>query len=81
MQASQQINGMKTELSQITQNLKSAQANNRKQAEMLQAQKAAVSRSPELVHIEKLEEAVQQAQEVLPAMSRSLQWPSHTNPH
>lgn len=46
------------------QEVKSAQANNIKQADMLQSQRAAVSGDTELVQIERLEEAVQQAQEV-----------------
>lgn len=46
------------------QALKSVQASNKHQAETVSSQKAAVRQSPELVEIEQLEEAIQQAQEV-----------------
>ena len=64
VQVGQQISIVEGQLTRIMQELKSVQANNRKQGDMLQSQRAAVSGNAELVQIERLEEAVQQAREV-----------------
>lgn len=64
IQAGQQVVAAEAQRAEVMQMLAALQASNKKQAAMLSSQKAAVRSSPELVEIEHLEEAVQQAHEV-----------------
>ena len=63
-QAGQQIMVAEAQRTEALQMLQSLQASNKKQADMLQRQKAAINQSPELVQIQQLEEAIQQSREV-----------------
>ena len=64
LQAGQQIMVAEAQRTEALQMLRSLQASNKKQADMLQRQKAAINQSPELVQIQQLEEAIQQSREV-----------------
>lgn len=65
LQAGQQITVAEAQRTEMLQMLQSFQASNKKQADMLQRQKAAIRQSPEVVQIQQLEDAIQQTQEVV----------------
>ena len=65
LQAGQQIMVAEAKRTEMLQMLQSVQASNKKQADMLQSQKAAIRQSPEVVQIQQLEDAIQQTQEVV----------------